>query len=217
MSIRQAPYHVLNDQNNDSRAIREDPARHARRDSDDRSYKPYSRSYTNFRMEPVMTRSATRAEDQRKLETIEERKENEGVRPRSILRDDIRTSTPAKKSKSVSFDLPYYPIRTPSSTGETVSSPNKTKTEKPVMKKLTVKDLYIPPFKRNQANTTHRSDTQVVPNSRRSLCSERELNALIDLDTQARSRHNVSLTPRSTTAETKMKDNKFIIKFPQYR
>ena len=99
-------------------------------------------------------------------------------------------------------------------------SPNKTKSEKPVMKKLTVKDLYIPPFRRNErnhANTTHRSDTQVVPNTRRSLCSDRELNALLDHDTKARSRHSVSLTPRYTTAETKVKDDKFIIKFPQYR
>ena len=85
------------------------------------------------------------------------------------------------------------------------------------MKKLTVKDLYIPPFRRNQANTTHRSDTQGVPNTRRSLCSERELNALLDHDTQARRRHNVSLTPRYTTAQTKVKDDKFIIKFPQYK
>src|SRR5215469_175264 len=113
ISIRQGPDHVLNDQNNDSRTIREDPARHGRRESNDRSYKPYSKSYTNFRTEPVMTRSATRAEAQRKLETIEERKENEGVRLRSILKDDIRTSTPTKKNKSVSFNLPYSPIGIP--------------------------------------------------------------------------------------------------------
>src|SRR5215469_3445937 len=186
MSIRQEPDHDLNDQNNDSRTIREDPARHERHESNDRSYKPYSKSYTNFRTEPVMTRSATRAEAQRRLETIVEREENEGVRPRPILKEDIRTSIPAKKNKSVSFNLPYSPIRTSSSIGETVRSLNKTKSEKPVMKKLTVKDLYIPPFKRNesnQANTTHRLDTQEVTNLRRSLCSDRELNALIDLDT----------------------------------
>src|SRR5215469_6938348 len=164
MSIRQEPDHVLNDQHNDSRTIREDPSRHERHESNDRSYKPYSKSYTNFRTEPVMTRSATRAEAQRRLETIVEREENEGVRPRPVLKDDIRTSTPAKKSKSVSFNLPYSPIRTPSSTGGTVMSPSKMKSEKPVMKQLTVKDIYILPFRRNernQANTTHRSVTQV--------------------------------------------------------
>src|SRR5215469_9959232 len=219
MSIRQEPDHVLNDQNNDSRTIMEDPARHERHESNDRSYKPYSKSYTNFRKEPVMTRSATRAEAQRRLETIVEKEENEGVSLRSILKEDIRTSTPAKKNKSVSFNLPYSPIRIPSLMSETVVSPNKSKSEKPVMRKLTAKYLYIPPFRRNeknQANNTHRLDTQEVTNLRRTLCSDRELNALIDIDAQIRNRHNVSLTPRSTTAETIVTDNKFIVKFPKF-
>ena len=87
------------------------------------------------------------------------------------------------------------------------------------MQKLTVRDLYILPFKRNDKNqtiTNHRSAIQEVPDTRRSICSERELNALLDHDTH-RSIHNLSLTPRSMTAQTKVKDNRFIIKFPQYK
>src|SRR5215469_5966986 len=181
ISIRQAPERVVNDQNNDARAIRQDPVRHAVRESYDRSYKPYSRSYTNSRTEPVMTRSATRAVAQRKLEPIMERMENEEVRHNPIQRGDVRTSTPikedtrtstpVKRNKVVTFKpydiiLPYSPISAPNSlretgaipkrhtnsTGENATSPNSTKHERPVMKKLSMKDLYIPPFRRPEKN-----------------------------------------------------------------
>jgi len=242
MSIRQAP-DIRNDQNNERIIRQEQPVKQATRGKDDRSYKPYSKSYTNFRTEPVMTRSAARAEAQRRLEPIVERVENEEIRHNAIREGDVRTSTPrkevegsfspVKKNKEVSFKardtiLPYSPIAIPSSSKETGTrpksytneggkSPSRKKCEEPVLKNLTAKDLYIPPFRRDdgkQADTSHRS--KEMPRTRRSSCSEREMNALLDLDMH-RSRHSVSFAPNTSVAETKVKDNKFIIKFPQFR
>src|SRR5215469_10718612 len=68
VAIQHAPERVVNDQNNGERAIRQDRIKHTGRDT---TYKPYSRSYTNFRTEPIRTRSTTRAEAaQKSLEPI---------------------------------------------------------------------------------------------------------------------------------------------------
>src|SRR5215469_1003891 len=248
VAIQQPPERVVNDQNNGARPIRQDPVRHTSRESYDTTYKSYSSSYTNFRTEPVRTRSTTRAEAQKRLEPITEREEDEEVRFNPIQRGDVRTSTPikeniktsspTKKSRTVTFNsfdtiLPYSPIGAPNTLKETgaipkrrenlaeekETSPDATKQEKPVVKQLTLKDLYIPPFKKNeknQADVSYRSDTHEVPGRRRSICSDRDIDALLDQDTRS-ARHNLSLTSRSMAAKTEIKGDRFVIKFPQYK
>jgi len=247
VAIQQAPERVVNDRNIGERPIRQDLIKHTSQKSYDTTYKPYSRSYTNFRTDPVRTRSITRAEVQKRLEPITEREEEE-IRFNPIQRGDVRTSTPikentktpspVKRNKAVSFKtydtiLPYSPIGAPNTLRETGAIPKRrenlaeeketstdvAKQEKPVVKQLNVKDLYIPPYRKsekNQTDVSYRSVTQEVPNRRRSICSDRDIDALLDQDTRS-TRHNLSLTPRSMAAKTEIKGDRFVIKFPQYK
>src|SRR5215469_15913679 len=228
--IQQEPEQVVNERNIVEQPVRQNVVKQSSKRSYDSTYKPYSRTYTNYRTEPVVTRSTTRVKaTQKQLDTIAEKEEDEEIRNDPItstpIKKIIKTSSPIKMNKEVAFKardtiLPYSPITAPNTWRETGTIPknresytNIKKLEKqPVIKQLSVKDLYIPPYrkKHSQIDVSFRLDNQGISNARKNIYSDRSVDALLDQDVHSR-RHNLSLTPSYKTAKTEVKKDRFKI------
>src|SRR5215469_3279118 len=234
--IQQEPEQLVNERNIEVQPVRQSFVKQPNKRNYDSTYKPYSRTHTNYRTEPVVTRSTTRAKaTQKRLDTITEKEEDLEIRNDPItstpIKKIIKTSSPIKTNKEVAFKardtiLPYSPITAPNTWRETgaipktrESSTNNKKWEKqPVIKQLNVRDLYIPPYKKkhNQIDVSFRLDTQGISNTRKNVYTDRSVDTLLDQDVHS-TRHNLSLTPRYKTAKTEVKKDRFIIKFPQFK
>src|SRR5215469_7185382 len=59
--IQQEPEQLVNERNIEVQPVRQNVVKQSSRRNYDSTYKPYSRTYTNYRTEPVITRSTTRA------------------------------------------------------------------------------------------------------------------------------------------------------------